>query len=119
MALCNAMIGLGKALARQFVGELLHPALHRNRVRADGLADMAVERPELDIQRETGTGSGRRTAQLRERWRRLTAVVARLAAVLRAGYRAAGTNVMLSSTRPFSAASKNSRSTPRATSLLG
>ena len=38
---------------------------------------MAVKRPELDIQRETGTGSGRITAQLRERWRRLTAVDAR------------------------------------------
>ena len=38
---------------------------------------MAVKRPQLNIQRETGTGSGRRTAQLRERWRRLTAVDAR------------------------------------------
>ena len=64
MALCNAMIGLCKALARQFVGESLHPVLHRDGVGAiSNLADTAVKRPELNIQRETGTGSGRRTAR--------------------------------------------------------
>ena len=67
MALCDAMIGLVKSLARQFVGELLHPVLHRNGVWADGLEDMAVERPELNIQRDTGTESHRGTAQ---RWGR-------------------------------------------------
>ena len=77
MALGNAVICLCKALARQFVGESLHPVLHRDGVGANGLVDMAVGRPELDIQRETGTGSSSRTAQLREQWRRLTSMDAR------------------------------------------
>ena len=77
------MIGLGKALARQFVGESHQPVLHRDGVGANGLADMTVKRPELDIpsQGETGTDSdsGRKTAQLlaRELWLLLTAEDAR------------------------------------------
>ena len=45
MALCNAMIGLGKALApvaRQFVGASPHPVSHLDGVGADGPAQSST-----------------------------------------------------------------------------
>ena len=58
-ALYDAVIDLVRALARQFVVE---SPLSRNRVETFGLAGMAFERPELNIQGNTGTESRRGTA---------------------------------------------------------